>query len=82
MIRKFIVTTYFFLIYTPVRHKIQVLKNLAEKVFSIRHYSQTLCQNAADKILKTPLEFYDIYILFCEVLLSKPYNEYKSHQVD
>ena len=33
------------------------------EVFSIRHYIKRLCQNAADKILKTPYGFYDIYIL-------------------
>ena len=66
----------FFWIYTPSLYKIQVLKGLAEEVFSIRHYIKTLCPNAANKILKTPYEFYDIYILVWEVLLSKPYYEY------
>ena len=49
--------------YTPRRHKIQVPKDFAEEVFSIRHYIYTLSQNAADKILKTPYELYDINIL-------------------
>ena len=57
----------FFWIYTPSPHKIQILKDLAEEVFSIRHYIKTLCQNAADKILKTPYECYDIFILVWEV---------------
>ena len=51
-------------------------------MFSIRHYIYTLCQNAAGKILKKTYESYDIYILVWEVLLSKPYYEYLSHQHD
>ena len=49
--------------YTPSCHKIQVQKDLAEEVFLIRHYIETVTQNAADKILKTPYEVNDIYIL-------------------
>ena len=32
----------------PSRHKLLVLKGLAEEVFSIRHYIEILSQNAAD----------------------------------
>ena len=50
------------------------------KALQKKYYIKTLCQNAPYKFLKTPYEFYDIYTLVREVLLSKPYYEYWSHQ--
>ena len=66
----------FLLIDIPSHHKIQDPKSFAEEVFSIRHYIWTLSHIAADKILKTPYDVYDIYICVWEVLLSKLYYEY------
>ena len=76
MIRKIIFTNYFSEFVQQSRHKIQVPKDLAKVEFSVRHYTKTLSQNDADKVLKTPDEVYDIYIIVCEVLLSKLYNQY------
>ena len=39
------------------------MKGLAEEVFSVRHYINTLSENAADEILKTPYQVYDTCIL-------------------
>ena len=63
MIRRIIITNYFSEFIHQSRHKIQVQKGLAEEVFLIRQYIKTLSQDAADEILKTPCEVYDIYIL-------------------
>ena len=57
------------------RDVLDEILNLIESVLRI-FLPTLLCQNAADKILKTPYEFWDIYILVGEVLLSKLYYEY------
>ena len=76
MIRKIIFTNYFSEFIYQVLKKIRFWKALQKKCFQsdiiFRHY----VKNAAHKILRTPYEVYDIYILVWEVLLSKPYYEY------
>ena len=60
MIRKIIFTNYFFLnLYTKSPYN-----SVFERPRRRMGFDPTLCHNAApDKILKTPYEFYDVYIL-------------------
>ena len=76
MIRKIIFTNYFSEFKHQVAIKFRFWKTLQKKCFQsdiiVRHYVKM----PLIKFWKTPYDFYDIYILVWEVLLSKPYNEY------